>query len=344
MRFSPLIFLLSILLLAASCVPDDPLSHTVPGPVWPREGGDDGEPGSDPFPAPTPESRLEGLHLLKGDLQAMAVAQSMAVFGNKMFTISAKEEVTVTDILTYKSLGAFSLSTGSYSALHANTSCFGRYFAHVGDEFPLLYVSQWQGDEDRGVLAYRITGSEGKYNAELVQAILPDPSMEKIGKGAADWVVDYDSGYLYCFSYKLFGNSASILQDNAMVITQFDLPSPADGAEVILTDEDVVRQEELEMMLVTQDKCYRNGEIFIVSGSHTVPGSLRLRTVSLLSLSVNRDIDLSLYVGEPEGLDFGPDGKLLGTYYYVPCLYHYYYESITEDHSGHLQSCQDDLP
>ena len=327
--------------MLSSCQPDDH-SPSVPAPVWPREGGNNVEPGTDP--SLTSESQLEGLHLLRGDLPAMAEAQSMAVFGNKMFTVSAKKQITVTDILTFKSLGTFSLSTGSYSDLHANTSCFGRYFAHVGDEFPLLYVSQWQGDEDRGVLAYRITCSEEGYKSNLVQAILPDPSMEKIGEGAADWVVDYDTGSLYCFSYKLFGNSASILQDNAMIITQFDLPSPADGAEVILTDEDVVRQEELEMMLVTQDKCYRSGEIVIVSGSHTIPGSLRLRTVSLLSLSVNRDIDLSLFGGEPEGIDFGPDGHLLGTYYYVPSLYHYYYESITEDHSGHLQSCQDDLP
>ena len=205
-------------------------------------------------------------------------------------------------------------------------------------------MSQWQGNEDRGVLAYRITRPGGEYKAELVQAIIPDPSMEKMGKGSADWVVDYDSGSLYCFSYKLYGNSASVLQDNAMVITQFDLPSPADGAEVILTDEDVVRHEELEMMLVTQDKCYRGGEIFIVTGSHTVPGSLRLRTVSLLSLSVSREFDLSPYGGEPEGMDFAPDGKLLGTYYYVPCLYFYHYESITEDHTGHLQSCRRDLP
>lgn len=330
MRAVSIQILLAFLTLAAACSPE-PVPEPLPAVSDPDVPS---VPSENPE---TPEPFPEGRYQLRDRLPAMAVAQSLAVHGDKMFTVSANEQVTVTDLVTYKQLGTFSLPLGSHSALHANTCCFGKHFAREGDEFPLFYVSQWFGDEERGVLVYRITRPDGKYRCELVQAIIPDPSMEKIGKGSADWVVDTDSGYLYCFAYKLIGNTSTRMDGNAMIVTQFDLPSPDDGPEVTLTDGDVVRSAELDMMLVTQDKCYRNGEIFIVSGSHTVAGSLRLRSLSLLTLTVTRDIDLSVYGGEPQGLDFGPDGKLLGSYYYVPCLYHYSYESLTEDHSGYLQ-------
>ena len=92
------------------------------------------------------------------------------------------------------------LESKNYSIPHGNVTCFGKKL-NENSKYPLLYVSQWNGEG--GCLVYELTEHELRgFNAEHKQSIFSfDMPVEKYGSSLGDWVVDVDNSYIYSVKY-----------------------------------------------------------------------------------------------------------------------------------------------
>ena len=185
---------------------------------------------------------------------------------------------------------------------HGNVSCFGNETIS-GTEFPPLYVSQWDDDGARGVIVLRIDHSNEEFSCETIQTIVPKISNKEIfGYGCTDWVVDTDKSRLCSLAYYRAGSS-TLVEDNKECVCVFGLPKIRDGKEIILTDKDIIESFELDVMNVSQDKCYHNGHVLVSSGYSSYPNWLKIRSINLSSKRIEYELDLSKWGLEPEGLD-----------------------------------------
>ena len=235
--------------------------------------------------------------------------QSMAIFGDyaifichykglmgELFNIKKKEYIS-----------SISLPYVPFKMPHANTSCFGKSFLNENSILPLLYVSSFDEDSDRGCFVYDISQDGGVIKASLTQRIIPVISSKEIGSGALDWVVDYDSNYIYSIAYNKGGQERRFSWENEIIITKFKLPDIKIRGEVYFTEKDIIQSSRFDNMPINQDKCYKDGLLFIVSGGADINNVCmnRLRIISLNPLKLIDDLDIALFgIKEPEGLDF----------------------------------------
>ena len=245
--------------------------------------------------------------------QGMALHQSMAIYGKYLVTCNDNEIDTasaqVFNIETGELIGEVVLEHGNYSRPHCNVCCFGTEFAPGNTTLPLLYISQWSYASERGVIAYNIVINGSSVTFERKQVIIPmDIPTNILGSGSCDWVLD-EKGYVWAFAYYLSGSS-SIVDGNKEMIAKFKLPTLSQGAEVMLTESDVLEHFELEMMNVSQDKKYLNGKVYILSGPPGATTFRSLRVVDMAKQKIITRLDLNWMTGEPEGLAFY-QGKFL---------------------------------
>ena len=241
--------------------------------------------------------------------------QCMAVYGDYvlLFTYNTSDATQPAKAYLYRlstatQLAALTLPNSTYKRPHCNSATFSEVFNTSDSILPLLYVSQWDNDSQKGCFVYDIKLVNGTYSIDLVQTILPtNVSTATLGAGQTDWCVD-PLGYIYCIGY-LLNDGATIVANNKTMVTKFILPKVSDGAVVTFGDADVLDHFDVPIFIYRQDLCFENGRIFMLSGvSSSIPAKLTVigpddkRVVSEVSLAYNTN--------EPEGIGV-TDGKLL---------------------------------
>lgn len=227
--------------------------------------------------------------------------QSLAVYGNYNVVGRAREESGKTSYCLYYNkqfLHKLLMPHTGYSALHANTTCFGEASAY---NLPLIYCSQW--DSERACFVYQV---DNTYNVTLVRVIDPanlSPSL--FGAGPADWIVG--DGFLYSIAYIL--NNPYPAEGNGLRVCKFSLPT---GNGVInLSDTDVIEHYDMDIdCYVRQDSAYHNGKIYTLFGGGTGSGYEYLRRMQVLDVfkkKVVSVIDLQWDGAEPEGISVRND-------------------------------------
>lgn len=73
---------------------------------------------------------------------------------------------------------------------------------------------------------------------------------------------------------------------------------------VYLDEEDVIDYFELDFFNYSQDNCYKNGKIYVISGGGNYAYMNKLRVINLKTNSIVHIIDLSYIPYELERLDF----------------------------------------
>jgi len=256
------------------------------------------------------------------ELTGVPFHQSMAISGDYVLFQAVEGESLysyVYDINESSLVEKINLPLGKYSTTHANCTCFGTEYYDGESLFPVLYVSQWDWRGTRGVLVYNI---KKDFSAEMVQVISPK-SIEKevIGSGDIDWVIDTDNNKLYAFAYKLSGAS-TIIENNEEIITTFNLPPVRDNSEVLLSEADILDGFRCEILNYSQDKAYKDGKVYILSGGnkeqYSSMNNLWIIDLATKSIVWKENIyEDGLMHAEPEGLSFYGE-RLLLTYAYRP--------------------------
>ena len=245
--------------------------------------------------------------------------QSMAIYEKYIIFMHSDKELygSLYDITTKEYICNLEFPIGGYKLPHANVACFGPCFLSADSQIPLLYVSQWNYEGERGVLVYDISmKNDGQFDVKLIQTIIPNISPKILGAGCVDWIVDTDSNYLYALAYKLAGAS-TIEEGNAELIVKFKLPSISDGSKIILTDSDVIDHYSCETFNYSQDKCYHDGHIYIAAGGSQERYS---HMNKLIDLDLNKKEVTSVVsllpfgLREPEGLAMY-NGDIVMTYF-----------------------------
>lgn len=175
-----------------------------------------------------------------------------------------------------------------------------------------LYVSEWNGE--RRFFVEKITLKNGNWKTKLVRTFSLDMPDEISGAGFMDWVLDEQNGRLYTMAYES-GEKGNDRIKCPVVLMEFALPKGR--KDVVFTQDDILRRVVLPSVEVSQDKEIRDGRLYVAAGlrdgKHNWGPSRRIVVIDLKSLSILKQIDLSWYFDEPEGLDF-IDGHLLLTF------------------------------
>lgn len=241
--------------------------------------------------------------------------QCMAVYGDYvlLFTYNTSDATQPAKAYLYRlstatQLAALTLPNSTYKRPHCNSATFSEVFNTSDSILPLLYVSQWDNDSEKGCFVYDIKLVNGTYSIDLVQTILPtNVSAATLGAGQTDWCVD-PLGYIYCIGY-LLNDGATIVANNKTMITKFALPKVSDGEVVTFGDADVLEHFDVPIYIYRQDLCFENGRIFMVSGvSSSIPAKLTI--ISPDDKRVVSEVSLAYNTNEPEGIGV-TDGKLL---------------------------------
>ena len=232
--------------------------------------------------------------------------QSMVFYnGIGLFVVPSSDEL-ICDIYDSRSksrISSITLPTFDYPIPHANTTCFGTLYDSESSDFPLLYVSSWNGSKMAfvyDIVRDKTNNQNAFFMPRLVQVIDPSSlSEEYVGLGALDWVVDVEDSSIYSVSYKL-NDSATIIDGNASFINKYNLPS-IETSYVALTDDDVIDHFEIPIMNVSQDKLIYNKHIYVVAGMPDKSGLFpnQIYDVDLNTKTLSGQF-LSLR-GEPEG-------------------------------------------
>lgn len=230
--------------------------------------------------------------------------QGCAVFGNYLFQFYDKNAVA----------GVFHLPDGAFVAdipmeahgtYHNNNVEFSECYFREGDEFPLIYAGQENAGEHK-VLVHRIWRDGTAFHAETVQEIILPSSLES-GVWYPNIALDNQARKMYVTGYcNSSWNRCS--GDNAVVLLNFDLPSPSSGSRVVLSAADIRSRVVMEFRVATQGACIRNGRIYQVFGVPSYGAtSLCCHDLETGALIWSRDLASSGISEEPEGLDFYGD-------------------------------------
>lgn len=224
--------------------------------------------------------------------------QSFAIYGDFVFLISPQGICRVYNLVSKSVVGTIDIDHKGFSLPHGNVCCFGKKI-NEESEFPLLYVSQWNGEG--ACLVYEISKNEsGLFTLTLKQTIIyKDCNTDKYGSVLGDWVVDADNGFIYSFKYHL--ESSTISDNNYNHICQFALPSVADSEVIGFKDSDVIDAFSIPFIPIMQDKKIKNNLLYVASGGGGYSQSITI--VDLQQNKTIKSIDLSCWGGEPEGLD-----------------------------------------
>lgn len=202
--------------------------------------------------------------------------QGMDISGRFLFSLEDGGHVNVYDFKKANPvpIGGFELAS-SCKDNHANNAEFG-IEKKRGASFPLLYISNGKvgSDIEWTCFVESIKRCGKKFSSELVQTIKLDISgfAEKGYEpifGAPSWLIDRERKALWVFSAHQRTTPAVTLraEDNFYIAYQFRIPALSEGAEVILTVDDLVKQVIFPYETwFTQAGCMYDGKIFYCFG------------------------------------------------------------------------------
>ena len=202
--------------------------------------------------------------------------QGMDISGRFLFSLEDGGHVNVYDFKKANPvpIGGFELAS-SCKDNHANNAEFG-IEKKRGASFPLLYISNGKvgSDIEWTCFVESIKRCGKKFSSELVQTIKLDISgfAEKGYEpifGAPSWLIDRERKALWVFSAHQRTTPAVTLraEDNFYIAYQFRIPALSEGAEVILTVDDLVKQVIFPYETwFTQAGCMLDGKIFYCFG------------------------------------------------------------------------------
>lgn len=251
--------------------------------------------------------------------------QGGAIYGDFLVSFDAadhgmKPNGHIYDVNTGKKICDITLGSTlegkQYHIPHANQVSFSSEFYDGQSEFPLLYVSQVNGGNgekdirgERGVLVYNLRKlGEGKYEPEMVQAIIPDLEddelMQKLGNYTPNYVVDNDKHQFVIIGYP---NDSWFRLSGSQPVAIVDMP-PIGQKEVVLRNSDIVDSYSLPVSLAPQQSFCYNGKVYSSCG---IPKQASLRIINLEGKSVEYYRDMTdITKGEPQFLGLWK-GKLL---------------------------------
>lgn len=254
----------------------------------------------------TSKENLETADVLIADndiieFKGLGVRQSMSFYDKRAVFAVVSDGVLCCDVYnlhTFRRMGEFDLPTDGYLTPHANVLCFGEEYYSSSSSFPAMYVSSWNNGKQAFV--YDIAEEHGEFNGSLVQIIDPSSlSVDIIGSGYLDWVVDGEKGFLYSISYHKQGTS-KIIENNFTHVAKYRLPS-LQVKYVELKDDDVIESFIVPVMTVFQDKFYYQDHIYVVAG---IPDEQNLYPPRVYDLDLETNqlsMKLIPLLGEPEG-------------------------------------------
>ena len=230
--------------------------------------------------------------------------QSIANYNDIIIIGRAKEDTNGTSFLLYRGntyLQEIILPHPNYSAIHANTSCFGEQSSYY---LPLLYTSQWNGE--RACMVYEINNN---FEASLKRIIDPtNLDISLFGAGAADWVVG--DGFIYSIAY--IQNTYEPLTGNGLKVCKFALPQN-DGV-IMLENSDILESYEINPCFVRQDSVYHNGKIYTLFGGGSIYQEYRrMQVLDVCQRKVITICDMQWATQEPEAISV-KDGTLVFMY------------------------------
>lgn len=245
-----------------------------------------------------------------------ALSQAMAVYNDYILLFSYDTNRAI--VYLYKLsdgtlLATLLLPNNTYKRPHCNAVSFSNVYNKANSILPLLYVSQWDDDSEKGCFVYDITLSNGNYRVDLVQTILPTNVTTTIrGAGQTDWIVD-PLGYIYSVGY-LVENGATITTNNKTMVTKYKLPAINKGSEVMLSNVDVLDNFELPIFIYRQDMCFEDGNILMLVGMTNNTAPRRLVFINPDTHCISLLLSLDFINEEPEGIGV-KDGMLLIGFY-----------------------------
>ena len=251
------------------------------------------------------------------------LSQAMAVYGDYilLFTYNTNNATAYLYKLSDGTLlTTLSLPNNNYKRPHCNAASFSNVFNSPNSILPLLYVSQWDNDSEKGCFVYDITIRNGSYCVNLVQTILPtNVSIATTGAGQTDWVVD-PIGYIYSIGY-LLNDGAHMLANNKTMVTKYKLPAISDGSMITFCDADVLDHFELPIFTYRQDLCFEDGHILMLAGMTNNTAVRRLVVINPDTHCISALVSFDFINKEPEGIGVN-DGKLLIGFYGDAVIYH----------------------
>lgn len=145
---------------------------------------------------------------------------------------------------------------------HCNNACLSEKRFVKGDAFPLIYVSQ-ENKSEHCICVFRISGSKGSYNADVIQRIiLPEPV--QMGVWYPNLALDNDGGFIYVTGYSRESWNDP-RRGNGLQIIKFKLPSLFQET-VILQPSDILDRRVYDFRLATQGAVIRDGRLYQVYG------------------------------------------------------------------------------
>lgn len=203
----------------------------------------------------------------------IAKGQDGAIFDKYLFRFDSDGSCKVYNLNSLeKSVAAFKLDRYEELVPHSNAVVFGSEYYADGDEFPLLYSNIYNNyaekeDELCGVCCvYRLWREDSEFKTKLVQTIkigFTDTTLwrsEEV-KDVRPWgnfVIDSKNKKYYAF----------VMRDGTKTTRyfEFNLPTLADGENVVLTEKDVIKHFDVPYHNFLQGACFNNGKVYEVEG------------------------------------------------------------------------------
>lgn len=248
--------------------------------------------------------------------------QSAAAYGKYLFLVwKNMAKVQLMDLETRQVLYTNSAPgiTADTNFWHCNQACFGNLRVDADDTFPVLYVSQQNDSDGRGlVIACRIVptftdGEISSFTISVAQNIHLPVMTDTNCLGNPNWTYDEDNDCIWVYSRN--NNSAA---DNYRQVRFTRFAVPALGSDVTLEDSDIVDAFSGDFSaLNAQGGVINGGRLFIGQGGGTY-GYTWLRVIDLYAQRRQVTfIDLLNTTGitdEPEGMFFYDGAIFICTY------------------------------
>lgn len=208
---------------------------------------------------------------------------------------------------------------GKSDVYHANNSSFGTQ-RYESDFFPLLYVSNRCGIDNRGILdVFRLVPIKSEdaedydsLDVQQVQTIFFPVATDQNALGSPWTVIDREEKCMYTYSRN---NRKKAPNRSICRISKFRIPSVGEGNIIYLNDEDILDSYEVDFKApLSQGACIHLGKMYIAQGV-SPEKFLWLRVIDLKQRKLIKSYNLKEagFKREPEGCFVWRDCLMLTT-------------------------------
>ena len=248
--------------------------------------------------------------------------QDGAIWGSELFRFDSEGNAWVYDLNELRegsetelsAFARFRLDRAEEITPHCNSVCFGTELYGEGDAYPLLYANvynSYQNEEDKRLgtcLVYRLQREEQGFRSTLVQTIrvgfCEDPALWRMSPEAhgvrpyGNFAVDKAGGALWAFVMRSESLGSRYFR--------FRLPSLREGAEVVLTEADLLEYFDGGYHHYMQGAALFGGRIYSAEGFSSHPVHRPALRVVDLAAKEERYVELATFglTNEPECIDF----------------------------------------